>query len=150
MRSENRRTARIMCSIRITATPRAFMSSRMARTSSTSEGESGEIAAVELDRSSAAQRPRDAVHQRALARAVRPDEPDAFARSDREIDAVERYEAPEPLGHARGDEQRAAHVGPARRFRRRVQPMIPWGATVTNTTRSAPTRNRFQSAETLT
>ena len=29
-----------MCSIRITATPRAFMSSRMARTSSTSDGES--------------------------------------------------------------------------------------------------------------
>ena len=39
MRSEKRRTARMMCSIKITATPRDFISSKMASTSSTSEGE---------------------------------------------------------------------------------------------------------------
>src|ERR1700683_988393 len=42
----------------------------------------------------------DAIDQGALARPVRPDQADALARRDREIDAVERHVAAEALAQA--------------------------------------------------
>src|SRR5207248_7715119 len=105
-------------------------------------GQSSEIVAVEADRSAAARRSCDAVREGALPRPVRPDQAEALSGAYRQIDSVERDEAPEPLRHSSGDEDRLAHV-------RLVQPMIPCGAMVTNTTSSAATRNRDQSAGTF-
>src|SRR5436309_1034019 len=134
MRSENRITARITCSIMMTATPRSFMPRRSARISSTSAVERPAIASSAMSsRGLAADAPgvvaqgaRDAVHERALARAVGPDEAEALAVRDREVHAIERREATEALRDAAGREQRLAHA--RRRFQASIQPMMPLGA----------------------
>src|SRR5437660_10831749 len=57
-----------------------------------------ELQAVELDRAGLiAQRPAQAIDQRALAGAVGPDQADPLAGRDGEADAFERHEADESL-----------------------------------------------------
>ena len=59
----------------------------------------------------------DHPHRRALARAVRTEEPERFARLDREVDAVDRDERSEFLGQrVRFDERPGGHDGRRYRF----------------------------------
>src|SRR5712691_9581971 len=209
MRSENFITARMTCSIMMTATPCSFSPKRSARMSSTSEAESPAMASSEMrslgfaaiararrvvernaeivEHRHAAegfgyleaarkaearapvrgmpadvltlepnaaflvrQRPGDAVDERALARAVRADETDALARTHQEVDLFERCEAPEALRDAANLEQRLGHQCPFRRRHASTHPMMPFGASVTKSTSSAPTMRRFQADETVT
>src|SRR5207247_9047079 len=94
------------------------------------------------------ERPGDAIDERALARAVRPDETDALAGPHEEIDAVERGKAAEPLGHTAYFEQRFRHHRPFRRRQASTQPMMPFGASVTKSTSSPPTMSSSQAAHT--
>ena len=64
-------------------------------------GQPVELPAVEAHRAGlVGERAAQAVDQRALARSVRPDQADALARRDVEVDAVERDEAAEALAEA--------------------------------------------------
>src|SRR6266705_2831519 len=76
---------------------------------------------------------------------------DALARSHHEIDAVESREAAKPLRDTGDDEKRFTHLerSPLRR-QASTQPMMPFGASVTNSTSSTPTMSRFQAEETVT
>src|SRR6266851_183402 len=96
------------------------------------------------------QRPGDAVDERALARAVRPDEADALAGPHHEVHGVERSKTAKSLGHATHLEQRFGHQRPLRRRQASTQPMMPFGASVTKSTSSTPTMSRFQADETVT
>src|SRR5262249_19626607 len=93
------------------------------------------------------ERARNAVDERALPRAVRADQADAFARPHDEVDAVERRETAEPLDDARDLEQRFAHLSLLRLRHASTQPMMPFGASVTNATSSTPTISRFHAEE---
>ena len=61
------------------------------------------------------QRTADAVDQRALARAIRTDQPDPLARRDIEADVVQRHEAAEALAQVFDLEQRLGHHLPSLR-----------------------------------
>src|SRR6202171_2761797 len=109
-----------------------------------------QIAALEADAARlGSQRSGDAVDQGALARTVRTDQSESLARPHEKIDALERDEAAEALGHSGNLKQRFAH-----RFLRRrhasTQPMMPFGARVTNSTSSTPTMSRIQAEEIVT
>src|SRR5207244_590429 len=60
------------------------------------------------------ERAADAIDQRRLARAIRPDQPDALTGRHRKIDAVERDEAAEALAQIADVEQRVRHGTPLR------------------------------------
>src|SRR6266702_3878406 len=96
------------------------------------------------------ERPGDAVDERALAGTVRPDQADALARPHREVDALQRREAAEPLGHTADLEQRLGHQRSLLRRQASTQPMMPFGASVTKSTSSTPTIRRFHAEETVT
>src|SRR5207247_11454883 len=96
------------------------------------------------------ERPGDAIDERALARAVRPDETDALAGPHDEVDALQRSEAAEALRDAFDFEKRCGHHLPFRRRQASTQPMMPFGASVTKSTSSTPTMRRFQAEETVT
>src|SRR5438093_13419142 len=89
------------------------------------------------------ERPGDAIDERALARAVRPDETDALAGPHDEVDALQRSEAAEALRDAFDLEKRCGHHLPFRRRQASTQPMMPFGASVTKSTSSTPTMSRF-------
>src|SRR6186713_458094 len=118
------------------------------------------------------QGPAHAVDQRRFAGTVRPDQADALAGLDRQVDAVERDEAAEALAQILDLEQRLGHQrAPGRMFakmaRRERQvgrppsetrsrmksctrPMMPLGATMTNPTRRRPTISRLTADEMVT
>src|SRR6266567_995370 len=96
------------------------------------------------------ERPGDAVDERALAGTVRADQADALARPHREVDALQRREAAEPLGHTADLEQRLGHQRSLLRRQASTQPMMPFGASVTKSTSSTPTIRRFHAEETVT
>src|SRR5579885_1091106 len=95
-----------------------------------------------------AQHAGDAVDERAFARAIGADEAQALSAPHLEIDAVERDEAAEALAEPADLEQRVAHA----RLRRRTsqRPRMPFGATTTKNTNSAPTINRLSADEMVT
>src|SRR5438105_8366542 len=97
-----------------------------------------------------AQRAADAVDQRALARSVRPDQAQPFARPDIQIDSVKRYESAEALGESRDFQKCLRHHPLPGRRNPCTRPMIPFGATMTKTTRRIPTIRRFTSDEIVT
>src|SRR5687767_4994936 len=102
-----------------------------------------DLLAVELDRAGVvAQRARDAVDQRGLARAVRPDQPEALAARDSDAHAVERGEAAEALRDGAYLEERFSHF--------LNSPRMPSGAATTNTTSSTPTTSTLISLEMVT
>src|SRR5882762_8087049 len=92
----------------------------------------------------------DAVDERALSRAVGPDQADPLSGSYHEVDAVERGKTAKSLGHATYFEQRFAHRRSFRRRQASTQPMMPFGASVTKSTSSTPTIRRFQAEDTVT
>src|SRR5439155_2229754 len=89
------------------------------------------------------ERPGDAIDERALARAVRPDETDALAGPHDEVDALQRREAAEALRDAFDFEKGCGHHLPFPRRQASTQPMMPFGASVTKSTSSTPTMSRF-------
>src|SRR5262245_22335747 len=91
----------------------------------------------------------NAVDQGALAGAVGSDQTDTLARRDREVDAVERDEAAEALAQGADLEQRG-HRGPRARRRSCTSPTMPFGAMITNATRSTPTISRLTADEMVT
>src|SRR6185295_6461677 len=103
------------------------------------------------------QRAGNAVDQRRLARAVRPDQPEPFAFADIDADIVERGEATEGLGQGRNLQQgrvrrsRRHGLPPARRrYRGRSSPMMPLGAPTTNSTSMMPSTSTLTSEEMVT
>src|SRR5262249_3159794 len=105
--------------------------------------------AVEMHRAGrVGERPAHAVDQRRLARAVRADQADPLAGGDREIDAVERDEAAEPLAQRADLEQRHHFLLACRRAWTR--PTMPFGAMMTNRISSAPTTSTFTELEIVT
>src|SRR4029434_6770221 len=111
-----------------------------------------DLLAVERDRAGVvAQRPRHAINERGLAGAVGPDQPEALALRDGQTHLGERHEATESLGDAVNREQRSRLLHhDLRRRRAWTQPMMPLGASVTNTTSRTPTIKRFQADEIVT
>src|SRR5205807_8799597 len=109
------------------------------------------------------QRAAQAVDERRFARAVRPDEAKPLARADREIDVLQRDKPAEPLAEA-GDGQDGLPVHSAacranaaasnraarRRCRAEINPMIPFGATITNPISNNPTISRLSADEMVT
>src|ERR1035437_8779119 len=105
--------------------------------------------AVEIDGAGfVLQRAADAIHQRALARAVRPDQSEPLARLHLERDAVERDEAVEMLADI-VDVQQRAH-GPLRRQCSCTSPTRPLGAMMTKATSRMPTISKFTAEEIVT
>ena len=96
------------------------------------------------------QRAADAVHQRRLARAVRPDQAEALARRDVEIDAVERDEAAEALADLVDLEERRGHQRSLARRRSCTSPTMPFGAMITKATSRTPTISRLTADEMVT
>src|SRR5258707_365642 len=92
----------------------------------------------------------DAVDERALSRAVGPDQADPLAGPHYEVDSVERGKTAKSLGHATHFEQRSGHQRSFRRRQASTQPMMPFGASVTKSTSSTPTIRRFQAEDTVT
>src|ERR1039458_1797837 len=93
-------------------------------------GEPIDHLAVEIDGAGLVlQRAADAIDQRALARAVRPDQPEPLARLHLEVDAVERDEAAEPLADI-VDVQQRAHGRLRARKRSCTSPTRPLGAMI--------------------
>src|SRR5262249_22418699 len=110
-----------------------------------------EIGAVELDGAGlVAQRPAQAIDERALARSVGADQADALARSDREADAFERDEPAEPFAEILDLEQRRAHRSLLARSRPSTRPKMPFGAIITKATSTTPTMSRLTAEEMVT
>src|SRR5450759_5461520 len=106
--------------------------------------------AVEIDSAGLVlQRAADAIDQRALARAVRADQPEPLARLHLEVDAVERDEAAELLADI-VDVQQRAHGRLRSRKRSCTSPTRPLGAMMTKATSSRPTISRFTAEEMVT
>src|SRR5262249_24603657 len=110
-----------------------------------------EVGAVELDGTGlVAQRPAQAVDERALARSVGADQPDPLARSDREADAFERDEPAEPFAEILDLEQGRAHRSLLARSRASTRPKRPFGAIITKATSTTPTMSRLTADEMVT
>src|SRR5579875_922206 len=91
-----------------------------------------------------------AIDQRALARAVRPDQADALAARDRQIDPVERDKPAEALAEPPRLQERFGHH-PLRRRRHAVtSPTMPLGAMITKAINSKPTIIRLSADEIVT
>ena len=95
-------------------------------------GEAGDVAAEHLDATVGGHEASDRVHQRALARTVGADEPDELARTDTEIDVVDRDPSPEGHRHPRRDHPvrspaRRTVVTRARMRRRNDASSCRWG-----------------------
>src|SRR5664279_2183457 len=91
----------------------------------------------------------DAIDQRALARAVRSDQPEPLARLHLEIDAVERDEAAEALADI-VDVQQRAHGRLQARHRSCTSPTRPLGAMMTKATSIRPTISRLTAEDMVT
>src|SRR5688572_9266369 len=97
------------------------------------------------------QRAAQAVHQSALAGSVRPDQPEALAVGDAQVDILERDEAAKRLAEpVDGEDRLLAHTAALRslsasaaiaRLRRRActNPTMPFGAIMTKMISSTPT-----------
>ena len=95
------------------------------------------------------QRAADAIDQRALARAVRSDQPKPLARLHLEVDVVKSDESVEALADIVDVEQRGHD--PLRAHRRScTNPTRPLGATMTKPTSIKPTISRFTAEEMVT
>src|SRR5262245_35205597 len=96
------------------------------------------------------ERTADAIDERALARSIRPDQAEALARRNIEIDPFQRDETAEPLTHGLDFEQGHAH-GLARAWRQSsIRPKIPLGAITTKPTNRTPTISRLTAEEMVT
>src|SRR6185503_6033596 len=95
------------------------------------------------------QRAADAVDERALARAVRPDEAKPFALLHFEFDAVERDETAEALADI-ADVEESAHFFLQAFMRSCTSPTNPFGATTTKKTSRSPTISKFTADEIVT
>src|SRR5580765_972372 len=128
--------------------PRDLEAARDAFAGALVGGEPGDFLALELDRAAVvAQRTRNAVDQRGLARAVGPDQTEALTRGDGDAHLRQRGEAAEVLGHALHPEERRAHRF-LTNFRNR--PSTPSGANTTNSTSSTPITSTLISLEMVT
>src|SRR6185437_12114060 len=106
---------------------------------------------IEMDAAAVvAQRPAQAIHQRALAGAVGPDEADALAGADGEPDPVERGEAAEVLAEALDLEEHVRHQRRRGLSQVCASPMMPLGAMMTKATSSTPTISRLSAEEMVT
>src|SRR3990170_957657 len=90
----------------------------------------------------------NAVHQRALARSIRPDEPNALAGVHRETDPAECDEAAEALAQI-VDDQKVGHFH-HRALNARPRPTMPSGARTTKPISRMPTMNRFTAGDNVT
>jgi len=77
-------------------------------------GHGADVAAEHLDLALGRHEAADRVHQGALPRAVRADQPDELTGADAHVDVVDRDTSPEPHGDAAGDEP--VTVGDGDRF----------------------------------
>src|SRR6185295_13981243 len=112
--------------------PRDLEAARDAFSGAPVGGKTRDFLALELDRAAVvAQRSRNAVDQRGLARAVGPDQAKALARGDGDAHLRQRGEAAEVLGHALHFQERRGHS-----FLN--NPRTPSGANTTNSTSSTP------------
>src|SRR5258707_376818 len=101
---------------------------------------------------------RNAVDQRRLSRAVRADEAEPLSRANIDADIVQGDEAAEALCERADLQQRRLRSAGRRhallplRLRRalRIRPMIPSGATTTNSTSITPSTSTFTSDEIVT
>src|SRR6266702_4189791 len=110
-----------------------------------------ELDALELDRAGlVAQRPAQAIDQRALAGAVGPDQPDPLAGRNRDSVVFERHETAEPFAEILDFEQRRAHRSLLARSRASMSPMMPFGAIITKPTSTTPTMSRLTADEMVT
>src|SRR6185437_2628881 len=97
-----------------------------------------------------AQRPTEAIDERALARAVGADEADALARLHLEMDRLERGEAAKALAEIGDAEQGRAHRRPSLSSHAWTRPTMPLGAMTTKKTSSTPTISRLRAEEMVT
>src|SRR5271167_441292 len=103
----------------------------------------GDIAAVVVQRAA------KAVDQRALARTVRPDQPEPLTGIDSEIDALERDKAAKTLAEP-GDLEQRRHQRSLARRRAWTSPTMPLGAMITKAINRTPTIKRFSAEEIVT
>src|SRR6516225_6729905 len=103
----------------------------------------GDIAAIMVQRAA------EAIDERALARAVRPDQPEPLTAIDGEVDAFERDKAAKALAEPADLEQRWHQRRRARR-RARTSPTMPLGAMITKAISSRPTISKFSAEEIVT
>src|SRR5690348_13633277 len=107
-------------------------------------GEAIDGGAIEVDTPSIVpERAAEAIHQRALAGAVGPDESEPRADGHLEIDSVECRETAEALREVLDLEQRRGHRCAPRRVPTPSRPTIPLGAPITNRISSRPTISRL-------
>src|SRR5262249_24359031 len=93
------------------------------------------------------ERAADAVDQRRFAGAVGADQPDALALGNRQVDAVERDEAAEPLAQTADLEKRARRHFFLPRVRSCTSPTISVGAMMTKMIRNRPTTRTLTELE---
>src|SRR6185437_178380 len=96
------------------------------------------------------QRAADAIHQRALAGAVRSDQTDAFALRDNEVDGIERDETAEALADLIDPQNRSAHACDLLRTQSCHKPTMPLGAMMTKPISNRPTIRRLATEEMVT
>src|SRR5664279_190686 len=98
MHGVEQRNAQVVGEVHAVERPRQLEAARQSAMGALMGGESIDHLAVEIDGAGfVSQRAADAIDQRALARAVRPDQSEPLARLHLEVDAVARDEAAEPL-----------------------------------------------------
>src|SRR6516162_3668058 len=112
--------------------------------------QSVDCAAVEDDIAAiVVQRAAQAIDERALARAVRPDQPEPLTGIDGEVDAFERDKPAKSLAEP-ADLEQWRHQRSLARRRARTSPTMPLGAMITKAIRSRPTISRFNADEIVT
>src|SRR6266436_5362149 len=91
-----------------------------------------------------------AVDERALARAVGPNEPKALTGLDRNVDAFERHEPAKAFAEPADFEDRLGHQRSLARRRLCTSPTMPLGAMTTKRISRTPTINRLSAEEIVT
>src|ERR1039458_1710160 len=149
MHGVEQRNAQVVGEVHAVERPRQLEAARQSAMRALMGGQTIDHTAVEIDGAGfVLHRAADAIDQRALAGAVRPDQPEPLARLHLEIDAIERDEAAETFADV-VDVQQRAH-GPLRRKRSCTSPTRPLGAMMTKATSSRPTISRFTAEEMVT
>src|SRR5262249_16067220 len=95
------------------------------------------------------QRPANAVDERTLAGAVRPDQPEPLALFYLKFNAIKRDKPAEALADI-ADMKERAHLFLRARRRSCTRPISPFGAMTTNATTSRPTISKFTAEEMVT
>src|SRR5262245_58313810 len=114
-------------------------------------GQPVERAAFEANRAGlVVERAANAIDERALARTVRPDQPETFALGQAEVDALQGNKAPKAFANGLNLEQWRRHGLALARRQSSTRPMMPFGAITTNPTSRTPTINKLTADEMVT